>query len=87
MNFTLLLLLVQLTCLLINVELQMELEENLSIICPAAMNSAVILFDLETTGNTNGIFPQEIIQIGCWEMLTNAVFESLVKPSNYKFLS
>ena len=38
---------------------------------------------METTGNTStsqDIISQEIIQIGCWEMLSNSVFESLVKP-------
>ena len=40
---------------------------------------ALIMFDLETTGNSE----QQIVQIGAWEMFTNSIYESLVKPGNF----
>jgi DNA polymerase III epsilon subunit-like protein len=54
-------------------ELQMELSQ-----LPQFQSNkyALIMWDLETTGNSF----QQIVQIGAWEMFTNSVFERLVKP-------
>jgi len=55
----------------------LEVNEDLILLCPEAKDYAVILWDLETTGTVN----QQIVQIGCWEMINNITFDFMVKPN------